>query len=131
VLAFFCRCGCSQFKLRPTGAPAYAAVFAVVFPTGSELMTGSKNLIKFTSAKFYFMSASATSQEMLDYFNQLNKAEQKNILQMLKTFLSNRKEGANAQSLEDYTKELEKADAEIEAGDFILHEDVVKYFSKK
>ena len=77
------------------------------------------------------MPASATSQEMLDYFNQLNKEEQKSILQMLKTFLSNRKEGDSAQSLEAYTKELEKADAEIEAGDFILHEDVVKYFSKK
>ena len=50
---------------------------------------------------------------------------------MLKTFLSNRKEGANSQSLEDYTKELEKADAEIETGDFVMHEDVVKYFSKK
>ena len=50
---------------------------------------------------------------------------------MLKTFLSNRKEGAGMQSLEDYTKELEQADAEIEAGDFMLHEDVVKYFSKK
>ena len=64
-------------------------------------------------------------------FNQLNNAEQKSILQMLKTFLSNRKEGTNSQSLEDYTKELEQADAEIEAGDFVLHEDVVKYFSKK
>jgi hypothetical protein len=77
------------------------------------------------------MSASATSQEMLDYFNQLNKEQQKSILQMLKTFLSNRKERVNPQSLEEYTKELEQADAEIEAGDFILHEDVVKYFSKK
>jgi hypothetical protein len=53
------------------------------------------------------------------------------ILKMLKTFLKNRKEGAAAQSLEAYTKELEKADAEIEAGDFILHEDVVKYLTKK
>ena len=74
---------------------------------------------------------SATAKEMLDYFNQLNKAEQKSILQMLKTFLNNRKEGINAPSLEEYTKELEQADAEIEAGDFVLHEDVVKYFSKK
>lgn len=77
------------------------------------------------------MSASATSQEMLDYFNQLNKTEQKSILQMLKTFLSNRKESTTSPSLEDYTKELEKADAEIEAGEFFLHEDVVKYFNKK
>lgn len=77
------------------------------------------------------MSASATSKELINYFNQLNIAEQKTVLQMLKTFLSHRKDGTGNQSLEDYTKELEKADVEIEAGDFVLHEDVVKYFSKK
>jgi hypothetical protein len=77
------------------------------------------------------MPASATSQEMLDYFNQLNKEQQKSILQMLKAFLNNRKEGLHPQTIEEYTKELEQADAEIEAGDFVLHEDVVKYFSKK
>jgi hypothetical protein len=77
------------------------------------------------------MSTPATSQKMLDYFNQLNNEQQKSILQMVKTFLSNRKESAGSQSLEEYTKELEQADAEIEAGDFILHEDAVKYFSKK
>ena len=77
------------------------------------------------------MSASATSQELINYFDQLSATEQKTVLKMLKTFLSSRKEGSNAQSLEDYTKELEQADAEIENGDFVLHEDVVKYFSKK
>ena len=77
------------------------------------------------------MSTSTTSQELITYFNQLNTKEQTTVLQMLKTFLSNRNQLNNTQSLEDYTKELEQADAEIEAGDFILHEDVVKYFSKK
>lgn len=77
------------------------------------------------------MSASVTSKEMLDYFNQLNRADQSAILQMLKTFLSRRKEGSDPQTIEEYTKELEKADAEIEAGDFVMHEDVLKYFSKK
>ncbi len=77
------------------------------------------------------MSASATSQELITYFNQLSSAEQNTVLQMLKTFLTDRKKGNHTQSLEDYTKELEQADAEIEAGDFVLHEDVVKYFSKK
>ena len=60
------------------------------------------------------MPASATSEEMLDYFNQLNKEEQKSILQLLKTFLSKQKKGNSTKSLDDYTKELEKADAEIE-----------------
>lgn len=75
------------------------------------------------------MSASVTSQQMLNYFNQLNKEEQKSILKILKTFLSNQKEGIKPQSLEEYTKELENANAEIEIGDFFMHEDVVKYFS--
>ena len=77
------------------------------------------------------MAVSGTSQEMLDYFNQLNKAEQKSILQMLKDFVSKRKDISLAQSIEEYNKELEQADAEIEKGNFVLHEDVVKYFSKK
>ena len=50
---------------------------------------------------------------------------------MLKDFLNNRNENKKVPSLEEYTKELEIADAEIEAGRFILHEDVEKYFSKK
>ena len=37
--------------------------------------------------------------------------------------------GSPNQSLEEYTKELEEADAEIKAGNFVLHEDIVKYFS--
>ncbi len=90
-----------------------------------------KNLTTFTVVKFKSMEASATTREMVGYFNQLSEPEQKTFLDILKTFLIKRKGGFNVQSLEDYTKELEKADAEIEAGDFIMHEDVVKYFSKK
>ena len=50
------------------------------------------------------MSASAISQELITYFNQLNTAEKKTVLQMLKIFLSYRKEGLGKQSLEDYKK---------------------------
>ena len=44
-------------------------------------MSTSKILIKFTVAKLYYMSAA--SQQMLDYFNQLNNTEQETILQTL------------------------------------------------
>ena len=77
------------------------------------------------------MQASATSQQILEYVNQLNKTEQHSILQILKTYLINRKEGFQSPSLEEYSKELELADAEIEAGHFIIHEEVKKYFDKK
>ena len=76
------------------------------------------------------METSAMSQEMLTYFNRLNESEQKTFLQMLKTFFQNRSKDLLAQSVEDYSKELENADKEIEAGDFIHHEDVLKYFNK-
>lgn len=74
------------------------------------------------------MSVPALSQEMLAYFNKLNEVEQKTFLQLLKTFFKNRKQGLSSQSVEDYTKELEDASREIEAGNFVMHEDVLKYF---
>lgn len=40
-------------------------------------------------------------------------------------------ESAIGMSIEDYTKELENADAEIEAGEYITHEEVKKRFYKK
>ena len=75
------------------------------------------------------MSSSAITNEMLSYFNRLDESQQKTFLQILKTFFQNHKEDVLAQSVEDYTKELEERDREIESGDFILHEDVLKYFS--
>ena len=40
-------------------------------------------------------------------------------------------ENKRPQTLEEYNKELELGVAEIEAGAFVINEDVVKYFSKK
>ncbi len=77
------------------------------------------------------MATSAMSKEMLDYFNRLSKPEQKSILEMLKTFLNKKENTDTKLSMEDYTKELLKADEDIDAGEFVLHEDVVKYFGKK
>ena len=77
------------------------------------------------------MSTPAITQEMLSYFNRLDESEQKTFLQMLKTFFQNRDEDEFSQSVEDYTKELEEASREIESGNFVMHEDVLKYFNKK
>ncbi len=74
--------------------------------------------------------ADIQEQELHNYFTRLNEQEKKSFIKLLKDFLSKPAAG-KAPSLEAYTTELENADAEIEAGDFILHEDVVKYFSKK
>jgi len=75
--------------------------------------------------------ANVLEQELFSYFTRLNEEEKKSFVQLLKAFLNNRKENTQVPSLEEYTIELEKADAEIENGEYILHEDVVKYFSKK
>ncbi len=74
---------------------------------------------------------SARSKELLRYFTRLKDAEQKSILQMLKTFVSTRQEEFKPPSMEEYNRELDEADAEIEAGDFVPHEEVLKRYSKK
>lgn len=67
---------------------------------------------------------------MLNYFMQLNDEERKSVLEMVKTFLRSRKKELNPQSLEEYTQELDQADAEIENGDYVPHEEVMKRFLK-
>jgi len=60
------------------------------------------------------MATPSISQEMLNYFMQLNDAEKKSVLEMLKTFLNSRKN--IFQTLEEYNDELEQGDKEIENG---------------
>ena len=67
-----------------------------------------------------------TEQQLQHYLMQLNEAEKKSLLQMLKTFLTGRKETAGRISIEQYNKEIEEAMAEIEKGEVYTHEEVVK-----
>ncbi len=77
------------------------------------------------------MATPSISQEMLNYFMQLNDAERKSVLELIKTFLRSRKSEFTPQSLEDYNQELEQADEEIEAGDYMSHEEVMKRYLKQ
>ncbi|HRP31007.1 MAG TPA: hypothetical protein PKV73_03930 [Agriterribacter sp.] len=77
------------------------------------------------------MPTPSISQEMLNCFMQLNDAERKSVLEMIKTFLKSRKSEFAPQSLEEYNRELEQADEEIEAGEYISHEEVVKRYLKQ
>lgn len=77
------------------------------------------------------MASSSISNEMLNYFMQLNESEKQSVLELIKTFLTNRPNQAQPQSMEEYNQELENADSEIEAGEFILHEEVIKRYAKK
>lgn len=68
------------------------------------------------------MSTRSLNHEMLQYFIQLNDAEKKSILQLIKTFLNNTKESVERISIEQYNKELAEAEAEFQNGEFITHE---------
>lgn len=75
------------------------------------------------------MTSTAIQQEMLRYFTQLNKEEQQSLLGLIKTFIGSRKTNER-QTIEEYNEELEQANAEIEAGNYITHDEVKKMFSK-
>lgn len=73
------------------------------------------------------MTTVAIRKKLADY---IKIADDKKIKAMYALLEDDIEHGGNV-SIEEYNKELNQADAEIEAGDFVLHEDVVKYFSKK
>jgi hypothetical protein len=70
--------------------------------------------------------ASVLEKEMYNYFTQLNEAEKKSVIQMLKTFLLSRKENPGRVSIEQYNKEIEEAMEEIKRGEVYSHDEVVK-----
>lgn len=71
---------------------------------------------------------SATSQEMMSYFMQLNDKERQSVLNLLKTFLASREENFTPQTLQDYNEEIEQGDTEIADGNFIPHEEMMKKY---
>ena len=75
--------------------------------------------------------ANVLEKEWNSYFAQLDEAEKKSVLQMLKTFLTGRKNEPRPQSLKAYNHELEQADAEIEGGDYVSHKEVMKRYRKR
>jgi predicted transcriptional regulator len=70
--------------------------------------------------------ATVLDKEMFNYFTQLNEAEKKSIVQMLKTFLKSKQQQPVRISIEQYNKEIEEAMQEIERGETYSHEEVVK-----
>ena len=74
--------------------------------------------------------AKALEQELLQYFFQLDDAEKKSVLQMLKTFVKGREGKVSRISLEEYNQELHEAEAEYERGEYTTHEEFVKQIKK-
>jgi hypothetical protein len=75
------------------------------------------------------MKTTAIDKEMNSYFMQLNETEKRSIVQVIKTFLQSRKEPERI-TIEQYNKEIEKAEAEIEKGEFYEHSELVKISSE-
>ena len=70
------------------------------------------------------METTTIDQEMYSYFVQLREAEKRSVVQMIKTFLLERGKDERI-TIEQYNKEIEEAEAEIERGEGINHDDVV------
>ena len=70
--------------------------------------------------------AKALEQELLDYFFQLDDAEKKSVLQMLKTFAKSKEKKISRVSIEEYNKELKEAEAEYERGGYATHKEFVE-----
>lgn len=72
------------------------------------------------------MITQTAQNELLEYFTKLSNAEQESFLSLIKTVIANKE----AIGIRQYNDELEQADAAIEAGEFMLHEDVQKLLGK-
>jgi hypothetical protein len=74
--------------------------------------------------------AKALEQELLQYILQLDDAEKKSVLQMLKTFVKGREGTVSRIGIEEYNQELKEAEAEYERGEYLTHEEFVKQIKK-
>ncbi len=74
--------------------------------------------------------ASVLDNELNSYFVQLNDAEKKSVLLMLKTFLRSRGEQTDKASIDQYNREIDEALAEESKGNYITQDEMEKRASK-
>ena len=67
--------------------------------------------------------------EWYSYFEQLNEAEKKSIISLIKTFLK-RKNGNNGTTIEQYNKDIDESLEQAAAGNYITQEELEKKASK-
>jgi hypothetical protein len=70
--------------------------------------------------------ASAIDKEMFAYFMQLNDAEKKSVVELLKTFMKGRKNQFDHISIEQYNKEIDEAMERVSRGEYTTFEDLEK-----
>lgn len=69
------------------------------------------------------MKAGHLEKEMYAYFAQLSEAEKTSVVELIKTFVRGREEDSHI-TLEEYNREIAEAEAEIERGEYVDHDDV-------
>lgn len=70
--------------------------------------------------------AKALEQELFNYIMQLDEAEKKSVLQMLKTFLKGRPKKNAGVSLEQYNQDIDDAVTRVDEGEFYTQTEVEK-----
>ncbi|MBO9561395.1 MAG: hypothetical protein J7621_01430 [Niastella sp.] len=71
--------------------------------------------------------ANALEQEMSKYFMQLDEADKKSVLQLIKTFIQKKKTGhKDASTIAAYNKELDEAMERINKGEFTTLDELDK-----
>jgi hypothetical protein len=74
--------------------------------------------------------ASVLDQQLNSYIMQLNEAEKKSVLLMLKIFLKDRDTSISNASIEQYNKEIDEALQDVEAGLYITQDEMEKIAAK-
>ena len=74
------------------------------------------------------MAALTLSEELLQYFTKLPEKDQREVIPFVKAYVNGEDENERPQTLEEYNRKLEQADAEIKAGNYVTHEEVVQHF---
>lgn len=72
------------------------------------------------------MPASALDKEFLAYFTQLDEAQKKSLMELLKSFLKNGQEAMQPMSLEEYNREIDEAMRQVDRGEDTTLEDLEK-----
>ena len=70
--------------------------------------------------------ANAIDREMFAYFMQLNDAEKKYVVELLKTFMKGRRSQPDRITIEQYNKELDEAMERVGRGEYTTFEDLEK-----
>jgi hypothetical protein len=70
--------------------------------------------------------ANAVDREMFAYFMQLNDAEKKSVVELLKTFMKSRRNQPDRITIEQYNKELDEAMERVGRGEYTTSEDLEK-----